>query len=250
MNALTLFITEIILVSVFVILTHRFKYFFGFGFMLIFLGSVQFYQTVLASSVYNEIFDNIIISPGSTVLFSSTLCTILLLFHTEGVKVTRTATFGLLFTNVFLALLSYITVKQLSADNHSLHIDYLNLLFNFDITLFLIGTIVMLIDFFLLIIIYQFINLKFSFLFHAIKIYIPLALISAFDSIVFYNINFVSIEKETNLLYSNILGKQIAVLIFSILICLYLKILNIQKVKETPKNIEDVLAVFSFSDEK
>lgn len=250
MNALTLFLTETLLISISIVLLHRFKDFFGVGLLLIFLGSVQFIQTILTTTVYNEIFKNVIISPGSAVLYTSTLCCILLLFHTEGVTKTRTAIFGLLFSNVLLAFLSAITVKQLQIDSHSLQTDSLKEIFNFDVTLFLVGAILMFIDFFVLIIIYQFVNFKLSTIPSFFKIYFSLAVVGLFDSVAYYNINFISLDNNANLLHSNIIAKQIAVLIFSIVIYLYLRYFKIENVKEMPQSFNAVAAIFSFYEEK
>ncbi|WP_136667978.1 hypothetical protein [Flavobacterium sp. H122] len=250
MNALTLFLTETLLISIAIVLLHRFKDYFGIGLLLIFLGSVQFIQTILTTTVYNEIFKDIVISPGSAVLYTSTLCCILLIFHTEGVTKTRTAIFGLLFSNVLLAFLSAITVRQLGIDSHSLQTDSLKEIFSFDVTLFLVGAILMFIDFFVLIIIYQFVNFKLSKIPSFFKIYLPLSSVALFDSVVFYSINFISLDNEANLLNSNIIAKQIAVLIFSLIIYMYLRYSKLENVKEMPQSFNAVASIFSFYEEK
>lgn len=250
MNALTLFLTETLLISLAIILLHRFKTYFGIGLLLIFLGAVQFIQTILTTTVYNEIFKEVIISPGSAILYTSTLCCLLLIFHTEGVQKTRTAIFGLLFSNVLLALLSAITVKQLQIDSHSIQSDNLREIFNFDVTLFLVGAVLMFIDFLILIIIYQFVNFKLGTLPSFFRIYIPLCIVGFFDAFVFYNINFISIENDTNLLYSNIVAKQFAILIFSLFLFFYLRITKMETAKELPKSLEAVVAIFSFYEEE
>lgn len=250
MNALTLFLTETLLISISLVILHRFKDYFGIGLLLIFLGSVQFIQTILTTTVYNEIFKGVVISPGSAVLYTSTLCCLLLIFHTEGVKKTRTAIFGLLFSNVLLAFLSSMTVKQLQIDSHSLQTDSLKEIFNFDVTLFLVGAILMFVDFFVLIIIYQFVNYKLNNIPAFFKIYLPLFIVGLFDSVVYYSITFISLDNNANLLHSNIIAKQIAVLIFSIVIYLYLRIFKMENVKESPKSFEAVTSIFSFYEEK
>jgi len=248
MNALTLLIFEIIIISGAILFLHKLRNHLGIGLLLIFIGTVQFYQTVLASSVYNEIFDGVVVSPGSAILFTSTLFGVLLIFHTEGVKVTRTAIFGVLLSNMLLSILSIITLYQLKVDDFSVFQDYLNEILNFDVTLFLIGTCLLLFDLFLIIIIYQFLNLKLKNVSTIFKIYIPLSLVAFFDSVMFYGINFFSLETNLNLLYSNIIGKQIATLLFSIFLFFYLKYSKSLLPREMPKNLDDVIAVFTFDD--
>lgn len=246
MNALSLLILEIFIISGAILFLHKLRVFLGIGLLLIFLGTVQFYQTILASSVYNEIFDGILVSPGSAILFTSTLFSILLIFHTEGVKVTRTAIFGILFSNVLLAILSIITLYQLKIDTHSIFQEYLNEILNFDVTLFLIGTCILLFDLFLIVIFYQFLNLKLKNSPAFFKIFIPLSVVAFFDSVMFYGINFFSIETNLNLLFSNVIGKQIAASLFSICMYGYLKFSKLLTPKETPNNLDDVIAVFTF----
>jgi hypothetical protein len=248
MNALYLLVLEIIFLSGVILFLHKLRHFLGIGILLVFLGTVQFYQTVLASSVYNEIFKGIIVSPGSAILFTSTLFCILLLFHSEGVKKTRTAIFGILFSNVVLSMLSLITLFQLEIDNHSIYQEYLGQILNFDITLFLIGTCLLLFDLFLIIIIYQFLNLHLKRLPLFFKLYIPLGIVAFFDSFMFYSINFFSLDANLNLLYSNVIGKQIATFIFTLSLFGYLKLLKLETPKEKPNNLNDVIAVFTFDD--
>ncbi|RXR19212.1 hypothetical protein EQG63_07130 [Flavobacterium amnicola] len=248
MNALSLLIFEIVIISGAILFLHKLRNHLGIGLLLIFLGTVQFYQTVLASSVYNEIFDGVVVSPGSAILFTSTLFSVLLIFHTEGVKVTRTAIFGVLLSNVLLSILSIITLYQLKVDDFSVFQDYLNEILNFDVTLFLIGTCLLLFDLFLIVIIYQFLNLKLKMVNTIFKIYIPLSLVALFDSVMFYGINFFSIETNLNLLFSNVIGKQIATLLFSIFLFFYLKFSKLLLPREIPNNLDDVIAVFTFDD--
>lgn len=248
MNALTLFIIEIFVISGAILFLHRLRHFLGIGLLLIFLGSVQFYQTVLASSVYNEIYEGVVISPGSAILFNSTLFCVLLIFHTEGVKATRSSIFGVLFSNVLLSILSIITLDQLNVDKHSIFREYLNEIFNFDVTLFLIGTCLLLFDLFLIVIIYQFINLKAKQIPSFFKILIPLSLVGLFDSVMFYSINFFSVDSDLNLLFSNVIGKQLVIIPFSICMYFYLKASKLLQVKEMPQNLDDVICVFTFTD--
>ena len=60
MNSIQLFLVETCLVAFVITILHRYRNYFGFGLLLIFLGSIQFYQTFLATAVYNEILPNIV----------------------------------------------------------------------------------------------------------------------------------------------------------------------------------------------
>lgn len=108
----------------------------------------------------------------------------------------------------------------------------------------------MFIDFLILIIIYQFVNFKLGNIPSFFRIYIPLIIVGLFDSFAYYNINFISIDNSANLLYSNIIAKQLAIFIFSLIIFCYLRITKMEIAKELPKSFEAVAAIFSFYEEK
>ena len=218
---------------------------YGIGPLFIFLGAMQFFQTILASSVYNVFFETFIFSPGSTVLFTSTLYCILLVFHTESLKKTRSLIYGLVFSNIIITVLSYISLEQAISDKDSANLIFLQNIFNFDINLFLTGTSLLYIDAILLIIIYEILNFKIKGkLFF--KIFTVTSLISLFDSTVFYSLNFYASDEFLNLLIGNIIGKQITVLIFSLIIYFYLSIIFKKDRVTTPKNWNETLKIFSF----
>ncbi|MEQ3662615.1 MAG: hypothetical protein ABNG96_08000, partial [Flavobacterium sp.] len=208
-------------------------------------GAIQFFQAILASSVYNIFFESLIFSPGSTVLFSSTLFTIFLIFHTESIKKTRSLIYGLIFSNIIITVLSYISLEQAIADRNSENLIFLQNIFNFDISLFLTGTSLLYIDSMLLVIFYELLNYKIKgYLF--MKIFIVTSVVNLFDSVVFYTLNFFNNDNFHDLLLGNILGKQITVLFFSIIIYIYLSLIYKKERLTKPKNLREAFKIFSF----
>lgn len=247
MNPLFLILAEALVIVAAVLFLHKSRAPFSSGLLLIFLGSVQFYQTVLASSVYNEILPGIVISPGSAVLFTSTFFCVLLLFHSEGLRTTRTAIFGVLFSNVLLSLLSFISLQQVELDNHSNHKDFLGEVFNFDVVLFLTGTIMLFLDLIFIVMLYQFLNLKAKKLPFFLKLYLPLSSIALLDSVVFYSVNFFHLNANIDLLLSNIIGKQLIIFLFSICLYSYLKLTENTIPVELPNDSDDVISLLFLS---
>ena len=248
MNALSIFIIETIFLGLVILFLHRLRKIFGIGLLIILIGSIQFFQNLLASSVYNTIYNKIIVSPGSSILFTSSLFAVLLIFHSENLLKTRTVIFGLMVCNIVLTILSVFTSLQLKLDDNSTNVEFLESILNLDIIIFMTGTILLFIDAMLLIVVYEFLNLKLSSNYLYIKILIPLSLISTFDSLVFYGINFFSLNDISNLLISSIVGKQIVVIIFTTMMYIYLKIMNNTVSKSKPKKISEIFSVFTFSD--
>ena len=210
MNPLYIFIFETIFVGLVILLLHRLRKYFGIGLLLIFIGSIQFFQNLLASSVYNEIFNSFIVSPGSSILFTSSLFVILLIFHSENLSEIRTVIFGLMISNIVITILSIFSSLQIELDNYSSNVSFLESILNLDIVIFMTGTCLLYIDSVFLIVVYEFLNLKLNSKYLFIKIFIPLSLISLFDSVVFYGINLFSLNNSSNLLISSIVGKQIS----------------------------------------
>jgi hypothetical protein len=240
-----LLLIETFLVAITIIIMHSAIRQYGIGPLFIFLGAIQFFQAILASSVYNVFFETFIFSPGSTVLFTSTLYCVFLVFHTESIKKVRSLIYGLVFSNIIITVLSYISLEQAIADKNSANLIFLENIFNFDISLFLTGTSLLYIDSMLLIIIYEILNLKIKGkLFF--KIIIATSLINLFDSTVFYTLNFYTSDQFYNLLIGNIIGKQITVLLFSIIIYFYLTAIFKKERFTTPKKWSDTIKIFSF----
>src|SRR5262244_2568736 len=79
------------------------------------LGGMQQLQTLLALTVYVEVLPNIVISPGSTVLFTGMLFTILLVYIPEDASEARKLIYGLLAANLTVAILSFLLGLHLNS---------------------------------------------------------------------------------------------------------------------------------------
>lgn len=248
MDSLYLFIIETIFVGLVILTLHHLRKYFGIGLLLIFIGSIQFFQNLLASSVYNKIFNQFVVSPGSSILFTSSLFAILLIFHSESLSKTRALIFGLMISNIVITILSFFSGLQLKSDNNSVNIEFLESILNVDIVIFMTGTCLLYIDSVALIVIYEFLNLKLKGKYLLLKIFIPLSLISFFDSLAFYGVNLFSLSNGYNLLISSIVGKQIVVVIFSIMMYLYLSLVKNTLPKKKPKNLIEIFSIFTFND--
>lgn len=218
---------------------------FGLGPLFILMGSLQFFLIILTSSVYNIYFDKYIFSPGAIVLFTSTLFCILLVFHTESIKKVRSLIYGILFANIAITVLSYITLQQIYIDNQSRNIELITNIFNYDANILLIGTLLLYLDSIILIILYELMNYRFNKKFLFLKIFIPMSLVCLFDSIVFYSLIHYAEDNFMDLIIGNIIGKQITVFFFSIAIYIYLTLIGKQVRAGNPKKIIDVLKIFN-----
>ena len=132
MESCTYILLETIIIGLMILALYAAKKHFGIGLLFVFLGTMQFFQTILSDKVYNLYFDTFLFSPGSTIIFMSTLFAVLLIFKNENIIKVRSAIYGIVISNIILVFLSYISLEQILTDNHSKNTTFLTEIFNFD----------------------------------------------------------------------------------------------------------------------
>src|SRR5215813_8482214 len=105
---LFLFGIEILVTSACLLGLFRLRHKIGLVPFYMALAGLQQLQTVLALTVYVQIVPGIAISPGSTVLFTGMLFTILLVYIREDAAEARKLIYGLLAANLTVATLSIV----------------------------------------------------------------------------------------------------------------------------------------------
>lgn len=249
METILILIFEIIFVASIIIFLYHKRKIFGLVSLCILIGSHQYFQTLLSSTLYVQIFEDYYSSPGSAVLFSSGIFTILLIYIKEGVHSTRTLIYGIVLANISLLILSYIASYQLTSEGT---VNILNIpkeIFTIDVMSFLGGTLTLLLDSFLIIIVYEFLLFKIK----KIKIFwvilISILTVLYFDILVYSLLSFWGTENLGNILIGNALGKTLAGIMFSLI--LYLYIVRIDK-RSYLKNIaikreiQDVFSIITY----
>lgn len=124
-NTFICFLLETLIVGLMFLGLHASKKHFGIGLLFIFLGTLQFFQTILSGNVYNLYFDVFLFSSGSTLIFISTLFGVLLIFRNENVTNVRSAIYGIVLSNIILVFLSYISLEQILTDSYSRNTTFL-----------------------------------------------------------------------------------------------------------------------------
>src|ERR1044071_1582074 len=112
---LFLFGIEILVTSAFLLGLFRLRRKIGLVPLYMALAGLQQLQTLLALTVYVEIVPGITISPGSTVLFTGMLFTILLVYIREDASEARKLIYGLLAANLTVATLSLLVALHLNS---------------------------------------------------------------------------------------------------------------------------------------
>jgi len=194
-----LVVLEVFFVSGIILLLYRMKDRYGLGILYVFLGSNQYIQTILASTIYIHFGGNYFVSPGSIVLFSSSIFAISLVYLKEGISQTRSLIYGILVANFTLLVLTFFTRMQLG-DITTLNILGIpNELFDINLKAFLVGTVTLLLDAILVIILYTHlfaIIARFSSLFGLMSV---MLLVLYFDGILFITGVFWGQQEYTNI---------------------------------------------------
>lgn len=240
-----LLILEIFVIGFILLSMHFMRKQVGLGTLYVFVGSLQFIQTLLVSSVYDNEFLNFRFSPGSTIFYTSTLFSILLFFHYEGVKKTRGLIYGILISNVTVTLFSHFLLIHAENDSASNSV-FLEELLSFELSLFLVGTSLMYLEALLIVFLYQFLNLKFPKKGQFLKILFTMSIVCFIDSVLFYSFFYFNKDNFQELMLGNIVGKQITTLLLSFLFWVYFKYNKSKKMKEEPKSFKDTFKIFTF----
>jgi diguanylate cyclase (GGDEF)-like protein len=86
-------------------LLFRMRHRLGLGIFVCALGSMHFLETYLAAILYVQLAPNLLLSPGSVVLFSGKLALLLLVYIYEDAATVRQPIYGLFFGNVLVVAL-------------------------------------------------------------------------------------------------------------------------------------------------
>lgn len=247
MDSFIYLLLETLIVGLMILGLYASKKHFGIGLLFIFIGTMQFFQTILSGNVYNLYFDLFLFSPGSTLVFISTLFAVLLIFRNESIIKVRSVIYGIILSNLVLVFLSYISLEQILSDNYSRNSTFLAEIFNFDITLFLTGIVLLYLDMILIVFVFRYLESKFS------KSYFlqfagATIFTAVLDSLLFYTLNFYSALNYSEMMIGNIAGKVLVCLILSTLFAFYFMI-NPQRESNKRKalQVKDILMIINFT---
>ena len=219
---LLLFGVEILTTSVFLLGLFRLRQKLGLVPFYMALGALQQLQAILALTVYLEVMPGIVISPGSSVLLTGVLFTILLVYIREDAPEARKLIYGLLTANVTVAILSFLIGLHL---NSRFVINAFGLreeIFFQGFRIMLVGTVALVFDVFLILILYEAVAARIkSSLF--LRIYMSMFLVLGADTLLFVTGSFVEKPDYWSILGSALVGKAFAAALYSVILTWYLR---------------------------
>ena len=213
---------EATLVSLLLLALFRLRTRFGLSLLFITLGAFQQMQMTLALSFYVELTPGILVSPGSVVLFTSSLFAFLLIYIREDASEARKLIYGLAIANISLEALSYFFARQMDMPGlHNLY-NFPRELLVHNPRVLLAGTAALLVDGIVVIILYEWVSRLISrFLF--LRIYVSMALALVLDTLIFATGSFWGQPQFLSLFLSGLAGKILMSVFYAAVLTLYLR---------------------------
>lgn len=238
MNIYETLILELILIVSSILLFYKFRKKLGLAPLFIFLGSLQYLQTLSGTLVRVEVFNSISIYPGSAIVFCAGLFSVLLIYIKEGVATARNLIIGIIISNVLLTAFFAITYQQelasgLTQDNNPSSVFLINN------KAFIYGTIILFLDFLLMVVIYQFLISKVKKIPLFFVIFIALLVTLIFDAVLFNYALFYNTAIFESSLKSHVISKTIAAFVYALILYLFVKYIDSDEKLVDFKNRQD-----------
>ncbi len=213
---------ELVFVATALFVIFRLRDRLGLGPLFLLLGANQIMSQLLAASVYFRLSDSVAVSPGSIILFPLALVAVLLVYLCEDIPKTRTLIFSVVLINIGGTIVLWLTHFQMKVLDLDSTLGLPPSLFSVNARMFLVGTVVLLVDFFLLVIVFQFLERKLSRVPLSARIVFSLVTILVLDAFLFTLGSFYGQPGLGTILSGQLEGKVAAGLLLGILLSTYL----------------------------
>ncbi len=241
---IAILISQCVLVSAMILILFRIRSVMGLSLLYAALGLFQFMQVFLASTIYIEIAKGIFISPGSSVLFVGSLFAVLLVYIKVDSLEIRKIVYALFIANIIMSILLYSFGWNFYKANVYNPLNVSTKFFDKNAWVLFVGTITLFFDTIILIVLFELISKLISNLFF--KIYLIMAIVLSFDTICFSVSAFWGADNLETIIYSGLIAKNGAVIIYSLLFFTYLKFIDKEKDYSTQSKFKDVFYTLSY----
>lgn len=224
MSVILIILAEFLFVGLLILLFYRLKPWLGLVPLFVLIGSNQYFQTVLATSFQITLFGEYAVSPGSIILFSASLYTILLIYIKEGTAITQRLIFAIVLTNIAFTALSYISFQQQNLaqtiiSSPGISPDF----FKVNYRVFFVGSAALILDAFIIVILYEFFYTRLKWLNLFFRLLATMLIVLNTDAVIFILGSFWGNENIDVMLTSQLIGKSFSALFFTTLLFLYLR---------------------------
>jgi diguanylate cyclase (GGDEF)-like protein len=217
---LTLMACEAAFAAVVLLALFRARRVIGLASLYTTVGVFYYLATLLAATTFVKVAPGFLISPGSVALFPASLFAVMLVYIREDAREARSMIYGLLAANVSASLLGVLVGLHLSSPLAVKAIPLPPELFVFSPRLFIVGTLALFADTVLIILAYEAVSRVVRPLFF--RIWLSLALVLAFDTLLFVTGGFIEHPAYREILLSGVVGKVVAAVVYAAVLTLYL----------------------------
>ena len=212
---------------VIILLLGLFRMRFRFGLFPLFvaLGVFQPIQVILSSTVYVEILPDMMISPGSTIMFTASIFAILLVYIREDATEARKIIYGVVIANLTMSLMFFLFGVQMGFPDtinlYNLHPQ----IFTQSSRIMLVGTITLFGDVILVIFVYELIG-RYIPKIPSLRIFFTMVIILIFDTFVFTTGAFYGLPSYTSIILAGLVGKISMAVFYTAALTIYLRFIE------------------------
>ncbi len=208
----------VLLLVLFHLRTH-----FGLSLLFITLGAFQLMQSSLAHSFYVVLMPGVLVSPGSIVLFTSSLFALLLVYIREDASEARKLIYGLVIANLALEASFLLVSRQMNSPGVLNMFNLPHDLFERNPRVVWFGTAALFLDGAILIILYEWVSrhVRRSLF---LRIYFSMVLVLLLDTLVFATGSFWGQPLFASLLLSGLAGKTVISVLYAAILTGYLRL--------------------------
>jgi len=217
---LALMVLEAALVAATLLALFRARAVLGLAPVYTMVGVFYYLATLLAGTTFVRVAPGLLMSPGSVALFPASLFAVLLVYIREDAKEARNMIYALLAANVAASFLGVLVSQHLRGP---LAVNPMALppeLFTQSPRLFIVGVLALYADTILIILAYEALSRVLRPVF--LRLWVPLALVLAFDTLLFVTGGFIENPAYGAILASGLVGKTAASLVYAAALRLYL----------------------------
>ncbi|RZS90684.1 PAS domain-containing sensor histidine kinase [Aquimarina brevivitae] len=233
-----------LIISFLLLLLFQLRATFGVGLLFATMGLFQFMQALLASTLYYEIADGLMISPGSSVMFPATLFAILLIYIKEDATVTRRLIYALITANIVMSVLLLSFRFNIEESFQFNNFNLSSVFFDGNALVLMIGTVALFLDSLLIIFTFEFISKYSTNLF--IRICFTMLIALTFDAVFFALSTFWYFDNVGSFLESGLYSKVFSAIFYSIVFSLYLKYVDKEEYKPKFLTFKDTFHALTY----
>lgn len=233
-----------LIISFLILFLFQLRTTFGVGLLFATMGLFQFMQALLASTIYYRITDNLLISPGSSVMFPATLFAVLLLYIKEDAPVTRRLIYALVTVNIVMSVLLLCFRFNIEDSYQFNNFNLSSVFFDGNALVLLIGTLALFFDSLLIIFSFEFISKHTTNLF--LRMIFTMVIGLSFDAIFFALGTFWYFDNVTSFLESGLMSKIFSAVFYSIIFSLYLKYIDKEDYKPKFLTFKDAFHALTY----